>query len=188
MQARQADSKEAHAGGRTRGGTRAVLPAQVFDAFGPDFLDGDRCRDWLFWQLHPAGPACPWCGKAINSPRTLASFRQLGRVQCTVCGRFFTALSGTLLSKTGLDPAGYVLLCLLLAVGMGDQAIARKLGVNRETVRRWRQRFAALELASSQDSPATSASAPATSASAPATSEEAATSSERTSASGGEEA
>jgi|GEM_PF-835282 len=181
MQARQA-VREADLGkGRTRGGTRAVLPAQVFDAFAPDFLAADRCRDWLFWQFHPAGPACPWCGKAVSSPRLRMSWRSLGRVQCTGCGRFFTALSGTLLSKTGLDPAGYVLLCLLLALGVGDQAIAGKLGVNRETVRRWRQRFAALELASKQDSPATNESAPTTS-------EEAATSLEGTSASGSEEA
>lgn len=159
MLARQAVSDEAHAGGRTRGGTRAVLPAQVFDAFGPDFLAADRCREWLLALLHPAGPACPWCGKALASGRLVSSFRQMGRVQCTGCGRFFTALSGTLLSKTGLDPAGYVLLCLLLAMGVGDQAIAGKLGVNRETVRRWRQRFAALELASKQDSPDTSESA-----------------------------
>jgi hypothetical protein len=49
------------------------------------------------------------------------------------------------LNKTGLEPAGYVLLCLLLALGLGDQAIAGKLNVNRETVRRWRLRFQTLE-------------------------------------------
>jgi transposase-like protein len=99
----------------------------------------------LIERLHPQGPACPWCGMPLTSPRSRATFRQLGRVQCTICGRFFTALSGTTLNKTGLDPAGYVLLCLLLALGLGDQAIAGKLNVNRETVRRWRLRFQTLE-------------------------------------------
>ena len=181
MLERQADREAAQGKGRTRGGTRPVLPAQVMEIFGPDFLAADRCREWLLAKFHPAGPACPSCGKAVSSPRLRLSWQSLGRVQCVGCGRFFTALSGTLLSKTGLDCQGYVLLCLLLALGAGDQAIAGKLGVNRETVRRWRQRFAALELASKQDSPATNESAPTTS-------EEAATSLEGTSASGSEEA
>jgi transposase-like protein len=121
------------------------LPGQVFDALGPEFLDASRCRDWLVGHLHPQGPACPWCGIALTSPRSRATFRQLGRVQCIICGRFFTALSGTTLNKTGLEPAGYVLLCLLISLGLGDQAIAQKLNVNRETVRRWRLRFQTLE-------------------------------------------
>lgn len=159
MRERQAEREEAQGRGRTR----PVLPAQVLGAYGQEFLDSDRCREWLLEQLHPAGPLCPWCGKAVSSPRLRLSWQNLGRVQCASCGRFFTALSGTLLSKTGLDPAAYVLLGLLLALGAGDQAIAGKLGVNRETVRRWRQRFAALELASNQDAPDGSEGEPATS-------------------------
>ena len=137
----RADNIKSHARGRSR----PVLPGQVFDALGPDFLDARRCRDWLVERLHPDGPRCPCCGMALTSPRSRAAFRWLGRVQCTICGRFFTAMSGTTLNKTGLEPAGYVLLCLLMALGQGDQAIAHKLGVNRETVRRWRLRFQTLE-------------------------------------------
>lgn len=88
---------------------------------------------------------------AIVSPRARASFRQLGRVQCTACGCFFTAYSGTVLSKSGLDAREYLLLCLLLALGQGDQAIAQALGKNRETVRRWRLRLQALERAGKED-------------------------------------
>ena len=130
---------------RAKGRSRPVLPDKVLQAFGPDFLDARLCRDWLLERLHPQGPACPWCGMALTSPRSRATFRQLGRVQCTICQKFFTGLSGTVLSKTGLEPQGYLLLCLLLALGLGDQAIAGKLNVNRETVRRWRLRFQALE-------------------------------------------
>ncbi|MFH1034352.1 MAG: helix-turn-helix domain-containing protein [Pseudomonadota bacterium] len=137
----RADRNRTHAKGRSR----PVLPGQVFDALGKEFLDAARCRDWLVEHLHPEGPRCPCCGMPLTSPRSRASFRQLGRVQCTICGRFFTALSGTMLNKTGLEPAGYVLLCLLMALGQGDQAIAAKLNVNRETVRRWRLRFKTLE-------------------------------------------
>ncbi len=147
MRERQAEREAAQGRGRTR----PILPAQVLEAFCQDFLAADRCREWLLEQLHPAGPVCPWCGKAVSSPRLRLSWQNLGRVQCASCGRFFTALSGTLLSKTGLDPAAYVLLGLHLALGAGDQAIAGKLGVNRETVRRWRQRFAALERAWSEE-------------------------------------
>ncbi|MFZ5587029.1 MAG: transposase [Thermodesulfobacteriota bacterium] len=124
-----------------------MLPARVLEAFGPEFLDAAACRDWILAQAHPAGPACPWCDKPVSSPRTQTTWQNLGRVQCTGCGRFFTALTGTALNKTGLDCRGYVLLCLLLALGAGDQAIARKLNLNRETVRRWRLRFAASEQA-----------------------------------------
>ncbi len=130
---------------RAKGRSQPVLPGQVLQAVGPDFLDARLCRDWLLERLHPNGPACPWCGMALTSPRSRATFRQLGRVQCTICGRFFTGLSGTVLNKTGLEPTGYVLLCLLMSLGLGDQAIAGRLNVNRETVRRWRLRFQALE-------------------------------------------
>jgi transposase-like protein len=143
MLAIQADRQSDHGRGRFQ----PVGPGRVLEAFGPDFLDGDACRDWILLQTHPAGPACPWCGKPVNSPRLQDTWQSLGRVQCTACGRFFTALTGTALNKTGLDCRGYVLLCLLLALGAGDQAIARKLGINRETVRRWRLRFAAVEKA-----------------------------------------
>ncbi|MFH1058372.1 MAG: helix-turn-helix domain-containing protein [Pseudomonadota bacterium] len=137
----QADRQGNHGKGRFR----PMLPSQVFEAFGPEFLDAAACREWILTQTHPAGPACPWCGKPVSSPRLQATWQNLGRVQCTSCGRFFTGLTGTALNKTGLDCRGYVLLCLLLALGAGDQAIARKLGINRETVRRWRLRFAAVE-------------------------------------------
>ncbi|MFZ5585425.1 MAG: transposase [Thermodesulfobacteriota bacterium] len=128
-----------------------MLPIQILEAFGPEFLDAVACWDWILGQAHPAGPACLWCGKPVSSPRLQATWQNLGRVQCTGCGRFFTALTGTLLNKTGLDCRGYVLLCLFLALGAGDQAIARKLGINRETVRRWRGRFAAQEKATSRE-------------------------------------
>jgi len=143
MQAIQADRQ----GGHGRGRFRPVGPAQVLGAFGPEFLDAAACRDWILLQAHPAGPACPWCGKPVSSSRLQATWQNLGRVQCAACGRFFTGLTGTALNKTGLDCRRYVLLCLLLALGAGDQAIASKLGINRETVRRWRLRFAAQEKA-----------------------------------------
>ena len=120
---------------------RFIPPDLVLEAFGLELLDAAACRDWIMARTHPAGPACPWCGKPVSSPRLQATWQNLGRVQCRTCGRFFTGLTGTILSKTGLDCRGYVLLCLLLALGAGDQAIARKLGINRETVRRWRRRL-----------------------------------------------
>jgi len=147
MLAIQADRQGDHGKGRFR----PVGPSKVLEAFGPEFLDAAACRDWLLAQAHPAGPVCPWCGKAVSSPRLQATWQNLGRVECTACGRFFTGLTGTALNKTGLDCRGYVLLCLLLALGAGDQAIARQLGINRETVRRWRLRFAAQDKARSQE-------------------------------------
>ncbi len=83
-----------------------VLPGQGFNALGPEFLDVGRCRDWLIELLYPDGSRCPCCGMPLTSPRSRGTFPQLGRVQCTICGRFFTALGGTMVNKTGLEPAG----------------------------------------------------------------------------------
>lgn len=116
-------------------------PAALLAGLGPAWLSEATCLAWLLQALHPAGPRCPWCGQAFTSPAQLASWQALRRLRCHHCGRMCTALTNTPLHKSGLTPRDYVLLCLLFLAGLEPPAIAARLGMHPETVRRWRKRW-----------------------------------------------
>ena len=116
-------------------------PAALLAGLGPAWLSEAACASWLLQALHPAGPRCPWCGQGFTSAAQLASWQALRRLRCHHCGRMCTALTATPLHKTGLAPRDYVLLCLLTLAGLEPQAIAQRMSMHPETVRRWRKRW-----------------------------------------------
>jgi transposase-like protein len=116
-------------------------PAALLAGLGPAWLSEATCLAWLLQALHPVGPRCPWCGQAFTSAAQLASWQALRRLRCHGCGRMCTALTNTPLHKSGLTPRAYVLLCLLSLAGLEPPAIAARLGMHPETVRRWRKRW-----------------------------------------------
>lgn len=113
------------------------LPEAVLTALDETWLDVRACNAWLLRALHLQNPHCRWCGRALTSPAQAATWRALGRLRCSDCGRWCTPLTNTPLSKSSLDPRRYVLLCLLALAGLGDRAIAQRLKVSAETIRRW---------------------------------------------------
>lgn len=117
------------------------LPGAVLEALGDGWFDIHSCQAWLLQALHPQGPHCRWCGRALTSPAQVATWKALGRLRCPDCGRWCTPLTNTVLSKSSLDPRRYVLLCLLALAGLDDRAIAQRLQVSAETIRRWRARW-----------------------------------------------
>lgn len=126
-------------------GVNFFLPADVAKAFGAGYLDNDICRYWIVRQLHPeTHPTCPSCRIEI-SDRALPRFLEGGRIYCNSCGKFFTALTGTVLSGCHLTFSGIFLLALFLGLGLRNDLIAEKLSLSSETVRLWQKKFQTLE-------------------------------------------
>jgi transposase-like protein len=121
----------------------AITPAAVLDAFNPAWLDADQVRDWLLRRLHPRGPVCPDCGIPRISRRKWQAFYAGRRLQCTQCGRFYSATSGTLLEGAKITPAQLVLLALCQALDLPIPTTADLCGVNANTIRFWRNRLEA---------------------------------------------
>jgi hypothetical protein len=117
----------------------------VAGQFNTEFLSENHCRTWVLRQLHPATTRCPNCGEPFSDVRRLARFWNMDRLQCAYCGRFFTALTGTLLSGTHLTFSQIVLLCLLIETGLTAPRIAKIIGEDPETVRLWKFRFSHIE-------------------------------------------
>lgn len=124
-----------------RGEQAAISPAAVLDAFNPAWLDADQVRDWLLRRLHPAGPVCPDCGCPRVTKAKLAAFYAGRRLQCTRCGRFYSATSGTLLEGAKITSAQLVLLALCQALDLPIPTTAGLCGVNANTIRFWRNRL-----------------------------------------------
>jgi hypothetical protein len=116
-------------------------PLAILEAIGEAWLDSHSCQGWLLQQLHPTGPHCRWCGQAFASPAQVVTWQAGGRLHCQACSRWCTPTTNTGLHKSGLTPRRYVLLCLLALAGLDDRAIAQRLEVHPETVRRWRHRW-----------------------------------------------
>ena len=121
----------------------AISPSAVLDAFNPAWLDADQVRDWLLRRLHPQGPVCPDCGCPPASKAKLAAFYAGRRLQCSQCGRFYSATSGTLLEGAKITPAQLALLALCQALNLPITTTAGLCGVNANTIRFWRARLGA---------------------------------------------
>jgi len=119
-------------------------PADVFSAFDADFLDDEKCRQWIIDKLHPGNKKCPECGEEILKS-LLQSFWEGKRIRCWHCGKYFTALTGTFLSGCHFDFREIFLLADRLAMGEPDKQIAMKVKASAESVRLWRLRFRVLE-------------------------------------------
>jgi transposase-like protein len=118
---------------------------EILSAFGADFLDDEFCRLWILKKLHPGTEhLCPQCRTPITGS-TLQHFWEAKRIRCGACGKFFTALSGTIISGCHLDFRSLIILGVFLGLGIRYGLIAAKLGINQETVRLWQKKFEAIE-------------------------------------------
>ena len=118
----------------------AAITGHVIEHFDAGFLDECRCREWIISLLHGGRMICPGCGIPVRHTG-LRRFWLGKRIQCHACEKFFTALTGTFLSGIHLDFRSIVLLLLLIALGLDNTFIARRLNCNPETVRLWKKKL-----------------------------------------------
>lgn len=121
------------------------LPRDVLRVFGTSFFDEHACRYWMLQKIHGNQAFCPGCNTEITDIRKRSKFYSGGRLRCYVCGKHFTALTGTFLNGTHMGFKDLILLSVLLGLGLEVKKIADILGRNPETVRLWKHKFDALE-------------------------------------------
>lgn len=82
---------------------------------------------------------CPRCQSDL-SPRVIDSWRAGRRIHCTRCDWTGTWRTNTILSRSVLSCAQFLLLNVLFANGCQDnRQIASFVGVHQDTVRSWRR-------------------------------------------------
>jgi ribosomal protein L37AE/L43A len=115
-------------------------PEAAFLTFGPDILNTVKVRQWLLNHLHQGRAACPTCGYKIEG-RPAQSFWNGGRVVCRECRRFFSATTGTVLSRVKLSESCIYIILLGMALELNDKAISAMVGVTSSTVRDFREKL-----------------------------------------------
>lgn len=120
---------------------QSELTELVSRHFSPAVLDERICREWLLSVLHPGGAVCPGCGAVITSEKQLKTWRNLGRVSCGSCEKFFTAATGTILQGSKLDIRAVYSLALLFGFKVPIAQVARALTLSYSTVENWHSRF-----------------------------------------------
>ncbi len=123
-----------------RVGSGLFTTSAVLQAVTPSFLSTQTCRSWVIGQLHRSGARCPSCNHPV-SRRVLPRFLGNGRVKCSRCNKFFTALTGTFLAGTHMDFREIVFLAFSIEIGLPARVIAERMGVDADTVRLWRDKF-----------------------------------------------
>lgn len=109
--------------------------------FWVEALDIHACREWILQRLHPDGAYCPKCNKRIIGDDALDSFWEERRTHCKLCGKYFTARTGTLIKNTRLDAREIFLLCVTVELSVPDKKIAEILKIHLDSVRSWKKRL-----------------------------------------------
>lgn len=122
-------------------GKMLMTPSAALETMSAGFLDEIMCRQWILERLHPGGAICPGCSIKIEGEKQLQRFWSGERLKCRVCGKFFTAITGTLFAGCHLTFPEMFLMMLLLGTCFKDKFIAEKLKVSQESIRLWRSKF-----------------------------------------------
>lgn len=123
----------------------SLSPAKCLAHFSPDSLSWTGPGRWAIDQMHPDGPRCPHCQVVIAEEKRLERWYQCERLRCKEagCRRFFTSLTGTILHSSKLDPREIYFLAALSALEVPAARIAVCMGIHRDTVRNWQEKFQA---------------------------------------------
>lgn len=103
------------------------------------FIDADAARNWVLHRLHPSGAHCPKCHARPATPRLARAFWAGRRIHCG-CGRWFSALSGTLLNCSKLSYSQFFLMGVFaefLSTGLTPERIAASVGISTKTLSTW---------------------------------------------------
>ncbi len=115
------------------------LAKATVQEFSANFLDENKCREWLIRKLHRE-PRCPRCTARLTEKQTESYFRN-ERVKCGICKRYFTALTDTIFSGTRMSFKRIVYLLFLIGSGWNSLYIADCVGIDPSAVRFWRRRL-----------------------------------------------
>lgn len=127
-----------------------MINVTAFEALNAEFFDEEKCREWVLKKLHPCGAFCPGCKRTIDDACRIAHFWNGDRLNCQNCGKYFTALTGSIFSGAHQNFRGLFLLAALSGAGINDKIIAAKLSLTPESCRLWRIKFKNLPLLSSK--------------------------------------
>jgi hypothetical protein len=131
-------------------GRYPVEPDNVLKSFNATFLDEAACRTWILKGLHGDNAHCPGCGIIILDAKRLQHFWFGERLTCQDqprCKKHFTALTETFFTHCHMTFSEMFLMMFLLGAGFKDRLIAEKLKISQESVRLWRLKFKAMEIA-----------------------------------------
>ena len=129
-------------------GVGEMINQEAFAALNADFMNQTKCREWILNKLHPAGAFCPGCGGSLDDAVRIKNFYNGDRLSCSICGKYFTALTGTPFSGAHLDFKGLFLLAALAGCGIPDKIIAEKLKITLQSARTWRIKLKTMPLLS----------------------------------------
>src|SRR3546814_418639 len=107
------------------------------DLTNPIFYDDGAAREHLEGLLWPNGPVCPHCGNA--DPERITKLKgkstRPGVHKCKECRKPFTVTVGTVMERSKIKLAKWVLAAQLMASSKGMSALQlqRMLGTNYET-------------------------------------------------------
>ncbi|MCX5841134.1 MAG: hypothetical protein NTY16_06735 [Deltaproteobacteria bacterium] len=112
--------------------------------FNFHYFSEDFCRKRVLETLHPDAARCPQCKNQVAADQ-LRRFWECKRLKCASCGKFFTALTGTVLSGCHLTFSQLLFLAVFLERDMPLNEIAERVEINVESVRLWKHRIQALK-------------------------------------------
>ena len=101
-----------------------------------DLLGDDLSKAWLLEYFHQGKLKCPHCGRGVEEAREFRTTKrsQLTVYRCKGCQGIYNLYSGTVFEGKYFRPAQTVLLMRGICKGEPAAAMAREIGVARQTV------------------------------------------------------
>ena len=102
------------------------------DLTAPMFHDDEAARKHLEAIRWPSGPVCPHCGEVENVRRMEGKSHRAGLIQCNSCRENFTVTVGSVMERSHIPLAKWVLGFHLMAAskkGMSAHQLGRMLGI-----------------------------------------------------------
>jgi len=106
------------------------------DITNPIFHDETKARVFLELQRWPNGPVCPYCKETKNVVRMGGDAGAKGQVLCRPCRKKFTVTVGTVMERSHITLAKWVLAFRLMASskkGMSAHQMHRMMGITYKT-------------------------------------------------------
>jgi transposase-like protein len=115
-----------------------IIPSMDFPIV--DLFDDDLSAVWLLKYFHQNHLNCPHCGRSVQEARVFRTTKRSGlTVYRCPCQGIYNLYSGTVFEGKHFRPAQAILLLRGVCKGEPTAAMAREIGVARQTVHDMRQ-------------------------------------------------